>query len=379
MVEFLNNWHSFSVFQGIYFVLVASLGIPTNLLSIFVLCFRPCGLSKSTVIYLVSLAVVDTLFLVLGGLVDVIESWLAPPPSIHTSSLCGSITFNEYWTLFSSQWIVTAFMLERYLVLRNGTLRRRFSRPHVALSVVMSTVLVSQVISVPCYWLYESWPGSGAELGQVNNFTQQPTTYHCLFQITPSSKAMVWMHILASGCVPMGLTLSFSVLVSLHFRRKARVFVESSSSAVFRLTQTRLRRSSRIQITVAVTTVCLSLPRYVAYGLLNANRTMGLLEREDPQDALNITANVGLMLQWLSLVIHFCLFCFVSSGFRRESLALLRCQCCQGRGTSHGRDGLRLQEAPRPCRCNPSSFSEAQAPPLPQGTACVVWHVVEAH
>ncbi|MBN3321384.1 GP139 protein, partial [Atractosteus spatula] len=348
--------------------------LPANLLSIFVLCFRPCGISKSTVIYLVSLAVVDTLFLVLGGLVDVIESWLHPQLSYQSGLLCGSITFNEYWTLFSSQWIVTAFTLERYLVLRNGTLRHCFSRPHVALSLVLTTVLVSQVVSIPCYWLYEAWPGGGVEPGLPTNFSQQPITYRCLFRSTPSSRAMVWVHIIISGLLPMGLTLSFSVLITLQFKRKARVFVESVHSAMFHLTRTRLRRSSNIQITVAVTTVCLTLPRYVTYSLLDASTSLTAQERDNQADPLNTAADVGLMLQWLSLVIHFCLFCCVSSGFRRESLTLLRCQGCPG---ELGR--IKPWLTRRQCQSHASSFSEAQAPSTQPDMPCVIWLVQEAN
>ncbi|XP_051792172.1 probable G-protein coupled receptor 139, partial [Erpetoichthys calabaricus] len=297
--------------------------ITANLLSIYVLCFRPCGMSKTTVIYLVSLAVVDTLFLVLGGLMDVILSLLHHPTIHYSIPLCGIITFNEYWTLFSSQWIVSAFTLERYIIMRNDRLRRRFSQPRVALSVVLVVVVLSQLVSIPGYWLYE--PKSIKDLHKVwGNYSHHPVPYQCLYHNIPVSKVVVWVHIILSGFVPMTITIFFSILIAFHFKKKAGVFHDSQST-IFSITRARLRRSFRVQVSVAVSTVVLTLPRYVTYTLLGTDRRISEQQRQNPEDPVNIAASVGLMLQWLDLVINFCLYCFASSAFRNESSALLRC------------------------------------------------------
>ncbi|RXM99496.1 putative G-protein coupled receptor 139 [Acipenser ruthenus] len=308
--------------------------LSANLLTIFVLSCRPCGMSKTTVTYLLSLSVVDTLFMILGGLVDVTLSWSHSYPlqSCSDALLCGIITFNEYWTLSSSQWIVAAFTLECYLVLRNGSLRRHFSRPRVALSVVLAVVLACQIISIPSFWLYQAQPASSSH----SNYSLLPVSYRCLHHSAPLSRVVVWIHTLAAACLPMAVNISFSVLIALHFQSTARVFRDSQSRVISN-TRARLRRSSRLQALVTVTSVVLTLPRYVTYCLLGTDTVISDQEREDPQDSLNVAAQVGFMLQWLKLVINFCMYCFVSSAFRAESMAVLRCRGWRGQSRGKGR------------------------------------------
>ncbi|KAG7457841.1 hypothetical protein MATL_G00231600 [Megalops atlanticus] len=366
MVEFLNQNSPFSVFEGTYYILVASLGIPSNLLCIAVLCGQRCGLSRSTVIYLVSLAVVDTLFMVLGGLVDVGASWQDPAASRAPSALlCSAVTFNEEWTLCSSQWIVAALTLERYLVSRGRGPRPRhccrLSRPQAALLLVLAAVISSQMISLPFCWLYQTWPGGGeAEVWPGlavlwSNGSRAPLSSRCRVLRSPRVPTMLWFHPLLAGCLPMSLTLSLSVLVSLHFHRRARALVAPRSTAPFRATGSRMRRSGRIQLAAALVAVFLALPRYVTHGLLAwVGKRVGLGR------GLGVATAVALMLQWLSLVIHFLLYCFLSSGFRRETLALLRRLC---RGATKPR--------------HPWTNQCARPPAPPPSQPCQVWMVQE--
>ncbi|KAG9355564.1 hypothetical protein JZ751_000402 [Albula glossodonta] len=375
MVEFLDQNSPFSISEGIYYILVASLGIPSNLLCIVVLCGQRCGMSRSTVIYLVSLAIVDTLFMVLGGLVDVGASWQDSGTSLGPSAaLCGAVTFNEQWTLCGSQWIVTALTLERYLVSRGRGPRSgrcwRLSRQQVALLLVLVSVLGSQVSSLPYCWLYQAWPGgggvepwSGVSL-MWRNLSRIPWASRCRVVHRSQMPDLLWFHILLSGCLPMSLTLSLSVLVSFHFHRRARALVAPRSSAPFRATRSRVRRSGRIQVAVALVAVFLALPRYVTQGIMAV-----LGEDAELEGALGVAAGVALMLQWLSMVIHFLLYCFLSSGFRRETLSLLRRIC---------RSATKPGE-PWSSRCTqpPGMDCQLQAPPPPSSKPCHVWLVQE--
>ncbi|MFT7811120.1 putative G-protein coupled receptor 139 [Arapaima gigas] len=333
-----EDWN-FSIFQGVYFILVAGFGIPANLLSMVVLCGRRCGLSSSTVIYLVSLAVVDTLFLLLGGLVAVGFEWTrptnSPPPSV---SLCGAVSFNEGWTLCSSQWIVATFTLERYLVFCSHCPLCACppwprpcwwpSRSQLALLLVVLCVLGSQMLSLPLWWLFRTWPGGGEAGGgpavtlMWRNVSLVPLTSLC--QALPGSRdlAVLWAHGLLAGCLPMSLTLSFSVLVCRQFRRRARILAAPDNGAPFRSTSSRMQRSGRLQVTVALVAVFLALPYYIMQGL---NVVLGT--QVDQRGGWGVAAHVAVMLQWLSLVIHFLLYCFLSSGFRRETLVLVRRLC----------------------------------------------------
>nr|XP_023659657.1 probable G-protein coupled receptor 139 [Paramormyrops kingsleyae] len=342
MIEFLDEDSTFTSFEGVYFMLVASFGIPANLLSVVVLCGQRCGMSRSTVTYLVSLAVVDTLFLLLGGLVAVGFRWVLPEERhpLASTALCGVVNFSEGWTLCSSQWIVAAFTLERYLLFRGRCLGRpllprsrprcRPSRPKVALLLVLVSVLGSQVLSLPFCWLYRAWPGGGeAEAGPTftlmkENRTQATLSSQCKALSGPQEPAFLWLHAVLAGFLPMSLTLSFSILVFHHFRRRARILAAPDNAAPIRSTGSRMQRSGRIQATVALVTVLLSLPRYVIQGL-GEGLGVGLSQHAVQWVGWDVAVGVATMMQWISLVIHFLLYCFLSSGFRRETLVLLRC------------------------------------------------------
>ncbi|KAG5842233.1 hypothetical protein ANANG_G00175480 [Anguilla anguilla] len=342
MAEFLDHNSPFSISEGIYYILVASLGIPSNLLSIVVLCSQRCGMSRSTVIYLVSLALVDTVFMVLGGLVDVGASWQESVTSQAPSSLlCGFVTFNEQWTQCSSQWIV-------------------------ALVLVLASAFGSQVLSLPYCWLYqapeatdeaESWTPVSL---LWRNVSQVLLSSRCRVLHAPRVPGLVWSYLLLSSWLPMSLTLSLSVLLSLHFHKRARSLVAPRSSAPFRDAGSRMRRSGRIQVVVALVMVFLNLPHYVTQGIMAA-----LLEQaRRVEGALGVAVGAALMLQWLSMVIHFLLYCFLSSGFRRETLALLRrlCRCSA------------VSRYPWSNRCTQRP-QRPQRPPTSQ--PCEVWLVQE--
>ncbi|XP_064203254.1 uncharacterized protein LOC135261168 [Anguilla rostrata] len=371
MAEFLDHNSPFSISEGIYYILVASLGIPSNLLSIVVLCSQRCGMSRSTVIYLVSLALVDTVFMVLGGLVDVGASWQESVTSQAPNSLlCGFVTFNEQWTQCSSQWIVTAFTLERYLVSRGRGPRPglscRLSRSQVALVLVLASAFGSQVLSLPYCWLYqapeatdeaESWTAVSL---LWRNVSQVLLSSRCRVLHAPRVPGLVWSYLLLSSWLPMSLTLSLSVLLSLHFHKRARSLVAPRSSAPFRDAGSRMRRSGRIQVVVALVMVFLNLPHYVTQGIMAV-----LLEQARRlEGALGVAVGAALMLQWLSMVIHFLLYCFLSSGFRRETLALLRrlCRCSA------------VSRYPWSNRCTQRP-QRPQRPPTSQ--PCEVWLVQE--
>ncbi|XP_061111933.1 probable G-protein coupled receptor 139 [Conger conger] len=371
MVEFLNSNSPFSISEGIYYILVASLGIPSNLLSIVVLCTQRCGVSRSTVIYLVSLAVVDTIFMVLGGLLDVGASWWESVTSQAPSALlCNFVSFNEQWTVSSAQWIVTAFTLERYLVCRGRGPRPclccRLSRPRRALLVALVSVLGSQALSLPCCWRYRARAATGGEQGWTSvsllwrNVSRVPLVTRCQALHSPSLPAVVWSYLLLSSWLPMTLTLSLSVLVSLHFHRRARALVAPLGGAPFRDAGSRMRRTGRIQVVVALVMVFLNLPHYVTQGIL-----AGLWEQVGLEGALGVAVAVSVMLQWLSMVSHFLLYCFLSSGFRRETLALLRRVC-------------RVSAAPAEAWSGHSA-RRSQAPPPPRSQVWLVQEVLDDH
>ncbi|XP_074540679.1 putative G-protein coupled receptor 139 [Halichoeres trimaculatus] len=307
--------------QKIYYPLLCIMGIPANLFTFYMICFRKCGMSDTAIIYLSCLAIVDTFYLVWVILVDLTLTFWLLQPFWHSHPMCGILGFLQYGSLYSSSWIVVVFTIERYLVLRSTAAKQHFSQARVTRLTCVAVVLVSHLASVPLGWINFVSP-MNLTVDGVNM-----TLPRCHYRDQTYTTIIVWITTFLSGGVPIALVIIFNYLIGYHLCRASNLFTKEERRVIHgRSTRGMLRRTILLLGTVSVTFVVLSLPRFVTYCILRTKYNTENFDRNDYSIPINVAGDLANMLQNLNSTTNFLLYCMVSRRFRRELVQVVTCK-----------------------------------------------------
>ncbi|XP_010881348.2 probable G-protein coupled receptor 139 [Esox lucius] len=311
----------FITIQRVYYPLLCIVGIPGNLFTFYMICFRKCGMSDTAVIYLSCLAIVDTFYLVWVILLDLTLTFWQLQPFWHSFPACGIMAFLQYGSLYSSSWIVVVFTIERYLVLSSTSAKQHFSRAKVTRLTCVTVVLVSHLVSVPMGWINVVTP---------KNFTvegQNVTLTRCHYRDHAYSTVLVWVTTFLSGGIPIVLVIIFNSLIAHSLTRASQLFTKEERRVIRGgSTKSLVRRTIFLLGTVSVTFVVLSIPRFVTYCILRTKYNRERFDRNDYRLAINVISDLANMLQNLNSTTNFLLYCMVSRRFRQEVLHTLTCK-----------------------------------------------------
>ncbi|KAJ1189201.1 hypothetical protein NDU88_005952 [Pleurodeles waltl] len=318
----MGHAEAFEELLVVYYVALGLIGIPANLFAAFVVLRRPCSLSKTTTIYLVALAMSDTVCLAWAAGFNLSKRlWGGSESPWIYKPWCGLALVLEYGAMLCSAWIIVAFTLERYVVLFCERARRVLARPKVALATVGAVVLLSYLVACGAYLLNE-YMRCAAPLSE--DFEAALGGDRCYVPNSTYFSTSAWVHTTICGGVPFFLILLFSSLIAHQLRGTMRVKIERDSAA-FRLTQARARRSVGLLLTISLTAVCLGLPRFVAECI---PYSVGGLDSLGYSAHPSVAAEVTVMLQWLNSGLDFCLYCLACSAFRHQCAAMLHHSGC---------------------------------------------------
>uniref|UniRef100_UPI0037E85E07 probable G-protein coupled receptor 139 n=1 Tax=Semicossyphus pulcher TaxID=241346 RepID=UPI0037E85E07 len=312
---------AFVTIQKIYYPLLCIMGIPANLFTFYMICFRKCGMSDAAIVYLSCLAIVDTFYLVWVILIDLTLTFWLLQPFWHSHPMCGILGFLQYGSLYSSSWIVVVFTIERYLVLRSTAAKQHFSQARVTRLNCVAIVLLSHLVSVPLGWINVVSPVNITVDG-VNM-----TLPRCHYRDQGYTTIIVWITTFLSGGVPIALVIIFNYLIGYHLCRASNLFTKEERRVMHgRSTRGMLRRTILLLGTVSVAFVVLSLPRFVTYCILRTKYNTDNFDRNNYGIPINVAGDLANMLQNLNSTTNFLLYCMVSRRFRRELVQVVTCK-----------------------------------------------------
>ncbi|XP_077595752.1 putative G-protein coupled receptor 139 isoform X1 [Stigmatopora nigra] len=311
----------FVTVQKIYYPLLCIMGIPANLFTFYMICFRKCGMSDTAVVYLSCLAIVDTFYLVWVILIDLTLTFWLLQPFWHSYPWCGILGFLQYGSLYSSSWIVVVFTIERYLVLRSTEAKQTFSQKRVTRLTCIAIVVASHLMSVPLGWINVVVPVNITVDGE------NMTIPRCQYQKEIYSTVIVWITTFLSGGIPIVVVIIFNYLIGLHLCRVSNLFTKEERRVMHgRSTRGMLRRTILLLGTVSLAFVVLSLPRFVTYCILRTQYNTEYFNRDDYTIPINIAGDLANMLQNLNSTTNFLLYCMVSGRFRQELFRVVTCK-----------------------------------------------------
>ncbi|XP_041661902.1 probable G-protein coupled receptor 139 [Cheilinus undulatus] len=312
---------AFVTVQKIYYPLLCIMGIPANLFTFYMICFRKCGMSDTAIVYLSCLAIVDTFYLVWVILLDLTLTFWILQPFWHSHPMCGIMGFLQYGSLYSSSWIVVVFTIERYLVLRSTAAKQHFSQARVTRLTCVGIVLVSHLVSVPMAWINVVSPVNLTVNGE------NMTLPRCHYRDQAYTTIIVWIATFLSGGIPIALVIIFNYLIGYHLSRASNLFTKEERRVMHgRSTRGMLRRTILLLGTVSVAFVVLSLPRFVTYCILRTTYNTENFDRNDYSIPINVAGDLANMLQNLNSTTNFLLYCMVSRRFRRELVHVVTCK-----------------------------------------------------
>lgn len=301
--------------------MLSFLFLPANLFTVYMICFRKCGMSNTAIIYLSCLAIMDTCYLVWVILIDLTLTFWLLQPFWHSIPWCGILACLQFGSLYSSSWIVVVFTIERYLVLRSTAAKQHFSQAWVTKLTCLAIVLVSHLASVPLGWINIVTPVNITV--NKENFTMPRCHYRNETYVT----FIVWVTTFLSGGVPIVLVIIFNFLIGHHLCRATTLFPKEELRIMHgRSTKDMLRRTILLLGTVSVAFVVLSLPRFVTYCILRTQYNSENFNRNDYSIPINVAGDIANMLQNLNSTTNFLLYCMVSRGFRRELVHMVTCR-----------------------------------------------------
>ncbi|CAJ1077651.1 probable G-protein coupled receptor 139 [Xyrichtys novacula] len=312
---------AFVTVQKIYYPLLCIMGIPANLFTFYMICFRKCGMSDTAIIYLSCLAIADTFYLVWVILIDLTLTFWLVQPFWHSHPMCGILGFLQYGSLYSSSWIVVVFTIERFLVLRSTAAKQHFSQAQVTRLTCVAIVLVSHLVSVPIAWINVVSPMNLTVHGE------NITLPRCHYRDHAYSTIIVWITTFLSGGVPIALVIIFNYLIGHHLCHASNLFTKEERRVMHgRSTRGMLRRTILLLGTVSITFVMLSLPRFVTYCILRTAYNRDNFDRNNYSIPINVAGDLANMLQNLNSTTNFLLYCMVSRRFRRELVHVVTCK-----------------------------------------------------
>ncbi|CAL9691753.1 unnamed protein product [Knipowitschia caucasica] len=306
--------------QKIYYPLLCSVGVPANLFTFYMICFHKCGMSKSAMVYLSCLAIVDTFYCVWVILVDLTLTFWLVRPFWHSHPWCNILGFLQYGALYSSSWIVVVFTIERYLVLRSTRAKQHFSKSSLTKIMCVGIVLASHLVSVPLGWINFVSTGNYTPTDGTNGSLPR-----CRYRDATYTTVIVWITTFLSGGVPIVLVIIFNYLIGYHLSRANNLFTKEERRVMQGRSRGVLRRTLLLLGTVSVAFVVLSLPRFVTYCILRTMHNEEDFDRDDYSLPINVAGDVANMLQNLNSTTNFLLYCMVSRRFRREIVRALTC------------------------------------------------------
>uniref|UniRef100_A0A8C7Y6P5 G-protein coupled receptors family 1 profile domain-containing protein n=1 Tax=Oryzias sinensis TaxID=183150 RepID=A0A8C7Y6P5_9TELE len=310
----------FITVQRIYYPFLCIMGIPANLFTFYMIYFRNCGMSNTAVVYLSSLAIADTFYLIWVILLDLTLTFWILQPFWHSQPWCGILGFLQHGSLCSSSWIVVVFTIERYLVLNSTTIKQRFSEAGVTKLTCMAIVVLSHLVSVPMGWI------NTVKLVNLTVDGENMTLPRCLYREHTYSTVVVWIASFLSGGIPIVLVILFNYLIGYNLCRASNLFTKEEQRVMHgRSTRGMLKRTIFLLGTISVVFVVLSLPRFVTYCILRTKHNDESFDRNDYSIPINVAGDVANMLHNLNSSTNFLLYCVVSHRFRQELVQVVTC------------------------------------------------------
>ncbi|MEE6509537.1 hypothetical protein FKM82_026814 [Ascaphus truei] len=262
----MNDEHWMIRLQKIFYPLLATIGIPSNVITFMIFWTRDCALSPSCRCYMMAISVADTLVLFHIIIVEMILQYYTAEPFWCRIPWCMIRDVFSYGAYNSSIWLVVCFTIERFIAIKTHQLKPKMCSKKCTVYVIASVFICSHLISIPYFWSNESQQLNGTERFICTYNTQLPSIY----------------------------------IEGLRQKLKSVVLL----------------------VTVSITFAYLCITRFVTQIIIKTLHYK--IDRKDYTKSINIAADIGTMLDLTNAAINMYLYACTQSRFRKELLSVVK-------------------------------------------------------
>ncbi|XP_067864808.1 probable G-protein coupled receptor 139 [Heterodontus francisci] len=296
--------------QKVYFVILAIIGVPVNLLAIVILSQGKCGLSTCTTRYLVAMAMGDLLVIITEVILWRINYYYFPGSFLNITPVCSVIYFLSCAAIDCSVWFTITFTFDRFVVICCQKLKTKYCTEKTAAVLLATTCILLCLKNIPFYFTYEP----GEIIDNVPWFCSIKPSY---YSDAPWGE-FDWFDSVLTPLLPFALILLLNTLTVRHILVASRVRKRlrgQSKGENRRDPEMESRRKSVILLLTISGSFILPWLTYVMY-FITCN--IAGIYLEDYTDPFYVVGQVGFMLQFLSCCTNTFIYGATQSKFREQ-------------------------------------------------------------
>ncbi|XP_067865426.1 probable G-protein coupled receptor 139 [Heterodontus francisci] len=201
--------------ENIYYPILATIGVPANLVAVIILSRGKCGLSKCITRYLVAMAAADLMVLVFEVILYEIKDAYFSYSFLNYTPICSLNLALLFLSIDWSVWLTVAFTFDRFVSICHQTLRTKYCTEKTATVVITVVCFISSLENAPIYFIYEP--------REIIDNVPWSCYVKSSFYTLPIWVAFLWLDTILTPFVPLVLIMLLNALTVRHIIQANRV------------------------------------------------------------------------------------------------------------------------------------------------------------
>ncbi|XP_051894379.1 probable G-protein coupled receptor 139 [Pristis pectinata] len=296
--------------KEIYYPVLATIGVPANLVAIVILSRGNCGLSKCSSVYMVGMASADLLVMIFNVTVCYIFTTQFPLSFLTRNPVCTFLIYMTAVTLDLSVWFTISFTFDRCVAICFRKLQTRYCTKTTATAVLTTLACLISLKNVPFFFAFNLQESGAVQWGCKANVQ---------FLTSPFGSAFFKFHTAWVAWLPFTLIFLFNALTVRRILAASRSRKELRGHRGEKQADPELenrRKSIILLFAISGSFVLLWLTATVSFlatGLTNTNSY-----RVDRVDPAYVATEVGAMLKYLSSCPNTFIYAVTQRKFREQ-------------------------------------------------------------
>ncbi|XP_067882048.1 probable G-protein coupled receptor 139 [Heterodontus francisci] len=201
--------------QKIYFIILAIIGAPVNLVAIVILSRGKCGLSTCTTRYLVAMAMADLLLIITDVILWRLSYYYFPDSFLTITPVCSVIIALRYEAADCSVWFTVTFSFDRFVAICCQKLKTKYCTEKTAAVILATTCILFCLQNVAYYFTNEP--------GEIINNVPWGCYMKPSYYTDPGWMGFDWFDVSLTPVLPFVLILLLNALTVRHILVASRV------------------------------------------------------------------------------------------------------------------------------------------------------------
>ncbi|XP_069797431.1 probable G-protein coupled receptor 139 [Narcine bancroftii] len=201
--------------KKIYFMILAIIGVPVNLVAIVILSRSKCGLSTCTTCYLVAMAVADLLTIITAVILWRIVDYYFIRNFLDITPVCSALYALSCAATDCSVWFTVTFTFDRFVAICCQKLKANYCTGKTAIIILGTITILICVKNVPFYFTLEPWV-------TIDNVPRGCKDKKNIF-LEPGWMGFEWFDAILCPLLPFGLILLLNALTVRYILAVSRV------------------------------------------------------------------------------------------------------------------------------------------------------------